>query len=129
MVLMWDLKVMDNKLRGAANGKGTVSTLYKLVGLSSPNSNIPTPLHWEQDLGVFLTAVQWDAIWKNIDIQLTVRYKIIQMVLHRLILHLTGLIFFFIKAFQNCIGMAAVRLVHKCIFYGNVQTSKDFGLR
>lgn len=70
MVLMWDLKVIDNKLRGAANGKGTVSTLYKLVGLSSPNSNIPTPLQPSPVPNVSLTAVQWDAIWKNIDIQL-----------------------------------------------------------
>lgn len=64
MVLMWDLKVID-KLRGAANGKGTVSTLYKLVGLSSPNSNIPTPLQPSPVPNVSLTAVQWDAIWKN----------------------------------------------------------------
>lgn len=82
MVLMWDLKVIDNKLRGAANGKGTVSTLYKLVGLSSPNSNIPTPLQPSPVPNVSLTAVQWDAIWKNIDIQLTVRYKVIQMALY-----------------------------------------------
>jgi hypothetical protein len=57
--------VMDNKQRDrAANEKGTVSALYKLVGLSSPN-DILTQLHWEQDLCASLTAVQWDAIWKN----------------------------------------------------------------
>lgn len=62
-----------------------VSALYKPIRLSSLNSNSPTPIHWEQDLGISLTAAQWDAIWKNTtSISNCLRYTIIKMKdLHR----------------------------------------------
>ena len=46
-------------------GKKKFTALYKLVGIFSSNNNIPAQLCWEQDLGVSLTAVQWDATWKS----------------------------------------------------------------
>lgn len=84
-IAMGHHNTLDNQLREVALGRGVVASLYKLLGLSSPNNNISIQARWEKDVGAHLTPAQWDSIWKNsMSMSNCVRYKIIQMkILHR----------------------------------------------
>ena len=75
-----DNKIIDTQLRDAAIGKGTVSKLYRMLCHTFFECNVSIRAQWERDLGVPLTAEQWEAILSRSNyLSSCVRYKVIQL--------------------------------------------------
>lgn len=77
-------KAIDNALHNVTARKVQVSSIYKLLNLSTDQSNSALQICWEKDTSGPLTSAKWQRIWKNSAISKCVRYRIIQLkILHR----------------------------------------------
>ncbi len=70
---------LDNSLKKLANERGMVSGIYRLLLCPSPSGDIQTKKSWEQDLGISLSSLEWDRIWrKSVSMSKCIRFRVIQ---------------------------------------------------